>query len=201
MKNGTIDVDRPRRDEGRDVLRLPGLPVRREHDRAGQVSPCRGRRTPATTRPSTRSCSRSNLVSASGSRVASGPFFISAGTSRSPAPARSGGRWRASGCDRGLRRWRPWSSAGAGTGSSRPAGDPRRLDHRRRRLRRLAAGPDRRPPPRRRRGRGRAHARRPPDRRLGHEHVGRALRRLRGRGRPAVGVVRLPRLATARARS
>ena len=32
------------------------------------------------------------------------------------------------------------------------------------------------------------------DRRLGHEHVGRPLRRLRGRGRPAVGVVRLPRL-------
>ena len=60
-------------------------------------------------------------------------------------------------------------------------------------LRRLAADPHRRPPPRRGRGGGRALADRQARRRLPLAHVDRALRRLRGRRRPPVGLARVPR--------
>ncbi len=57
----------------------------------------------------------------------------------------------------------------------------------------VAPGPHRRSPSRRRRGRRRAFPRRPPGRRVTHEHGGRSLRRVRGHRRPAVGVRRAPR--------
>ena len=80
------------------------------------------RRTPRTTRPSTRSSSRS----ASDARAR--------GRDRCGLVALVGAARR-----RGAR-------SAAATDPARPAGDPRRLDPRRRRLRGVAAGADRRPP-------------------------------------------------------
>src|SRR4051794_33185839 len=86
---------------------------------------------------------------------------------------------------------------GLAAGGERPQAAeraPRRRQERPRRVRGLAPGAHRRPAPRGRRDRRGALARRPARRRGDPEDVNRALRRLRGHGRPPVRVARRARL-------
>ena len=163
--------DRPRRDEDRHVQQLPDVPFGEKTSVQVDVKPVPGE---------TEHREQQRRVSRSSSR--------SSRCRRSTLACRDRGvRGRRSSRSLGVRRVA--RACGVAAAARRAAGAARRRSPRPGRLRRLAAGPDRRPPPRRRRGRRRAS----PASTAGStarstNTVGRPLRRLRGHGRPPVGL-------------